>query len=203
MEDSLTDDEGDFIIERLQNRKIRLELGRLNTLKLIKSESYEKIFSEKKYIFGNNTPPSNSHNYNFLFINSSKDFDTPIDYSPHQCPICFDIIWRDTDIIECFNCNQIFCNKCYSAMRIDCEQHEKNLQCPMCRAVLLEYFNDVEMPRNPLHIDNDNDIENQNVTQNVTQNINQENDRRHNNSLLYLFLMILILILLVIIIIGG
>ena len=198
MEESLTDDEGDFIIERLQNRKIRLELGRLNTLKLIKSESYEKIFSEKKYIFGNNTPPSNSHNYNFLFINSSKDFDTPIDYSPHQCPICFDIIWRDTNIIECFNCNQIFCNKCYSAMRTDCEKHEKNLQCPMCRAVLLEYFNDAEMPRNPLHIDNDNDIENQNVTQ----NINQENDRRHNNSLLYIFLMILILILLVIITIG-
>ena len=38
-------------------------------------------------------------------------------------------------------------------MRIDCDKHEKNLQCPMCRAVLLEYFNDVEMPRNPLHIE--------------------------------------------------
>ena len=143
------------------------------------------------------------NNYNFLFINSSKDFDTPIDYLPHQCPVCFEIIWRDTNIIECFNCNQIFCNKCYNIMRNDCDKHEKNLQCPMCRAVLLEYFNDGEMPRNPLHIDNDNDIENQNVTQNVTQNINQENDRRHNNSLLYLFLMILILILLVIITIGG
>lgn len=200
MEESLTDDEGDFIVERLQNRKIRLEIGKLNTLKLIRSESYEKIFHDKRYIFGNNTPPSNTHNYNFLFINSSKDFDTPIDYLPHQCPVCFEIIWRDTNIIECFNCNQIFCNKCYNIMRNDCDKHEKNLQCPMCRAVLLEYFNDIEMPRNPLHIESD--VENENVPRNINQNQNEENDRRHNNSLLYLFLMIIILVLLVIITIG-
>ena len=76
-------------------------------------------------------------------------------------------------------------------MRTDCDSHEKNLHCPMCRAVLLEYFNDIEMPRNPLHIESD--IENQNV------NRNQETERKRNNSLLYLFLMILILLLLVLI----
>ena len=83
-------------------------------------------------------------------------------------------------------------------MRNDCDKHEKNLQCPMCRAVLLEYFNDVEMPRNPLHIESN--VENENVPRNINQN--EENDRRHNNSLLYLFLMIIILVLLVIITIG-
>ena len=47
MEESLTDDEGDFIVERLQNRKIRLEIGKLNTLKLIRSKVMKKYFMIK------------------------------------------------------------------------------------------------------------------------------------------------------------
>ena len=192
-----TDDEGDFIFERLQNRKIRLELSRLNSFKLIKTHSYEKIFDDRKYLFGNNTPPSNTKECNYIFIDYSKDLDSAINFNPQSCPVCFEVMWRDTNIIECFYCNNAFCNACYNEMKTNCDRHEKNLQCPLCRAILLEYYND-QRPLTPLNIESD--IESQeliNTTRNITRTImtDQAPANNRNNSILYICLTILLLFL--------
>ena len=158
MEHYLRDDENHFLIERLQNRKIRLELGRLKTQNLDMRENYEQIFENERFTFGNTTPPSNTQQYHYLFFNNYKDLDTPVvDYSPHTCPICFEMIWRDTNIIECFNCSNIFCQRCYNTMRESSMHHEKNLNCPLCRAVLVQYYS-----AETFNIEND--VENQNNT---------------------------------------
>ena len=198
-----TDDEGNFILERLQNRKIRLELSRLNSFKLIKTHSYEKIFDDRKYLFGNNTPPSNTKEYNYVFIDYSKDVDSEINFYPEECPVCFEIMWRDTNIIECFYCNNAFCIACYNKMKTDCDRHEKNLHCPLCRAILLEYYND-QRPLTPLSIEND--IESQeiiNTTRNTTRTIvtDQSPPNNRNNSILYICLTILLLMLMGLIVI--
>ena len=46
-------------------------------------------------------------------------------------------------------------------MNNECHRHEKDLKCPLCRAVLLEYYNDLS--GNTLHeLNMESDIENQN-----------------------------------------
>ena len=188
MEHYFKDDETHFLIERLQNRKIRLELARLKTKNLELKDKYEEIFDNQEFSFGNTTPPSNTKQCDFTFIKDSKTIDICAEYLPQQCPICFELIWRDTNVIECFNCNKIICGDCYDKMNTVCHSHKKHLNCPFCRAVLLEYYNDLSGNRvHELNIESD--IENQN-------NAANREERRRDNSILYLFLMILILILL-------
>ena len=46
-------------------------------------------------------------------------------------------------------------------MNNECHRHEKDLKCPLCRAVLLEYYNDLS--GNTLHeLNIESDIENHN-----------------------------------------
>lgn len=199
MEHYLRDDEDHFLIERLQNRKIRLELGRLKTQNLDMRENYEQIFENERFTFGNTTPPSNTQQYHYLFFNNYKDLDTPVvDYSPRRCPICFETIWRDTNIIECFNCSNIFCQRCYNTMRESSMHHEKNLNCPMCRAVLVQYYS-----TETLSIEND--VENQNniaaPAANPTTNINnitinQQSEPRPNSILITFLVFVIVMILL-------
>ena len=195
----VSDDEGEFKFERLQNRKIRLELSRLNSFKLIKTHSYEKIFDDKKYLFGNNTPPSNTKEYNYIFIDYSKDLDAAINFYPQECPICFEVMWRDTNIIECFYCNNAFCNACYHKMKNTCDRHKKNLHCPLCRATLLEYYND-QRPLTPLNIESDiesDEIINSTINNEVANIVTNQTPQRNNdsNAILYIFLTILLLML--------
>ena len=192
MEHYFKDDETHFLIERLQNRKIRLELARLKTKNLELKDKHEEIFDNQQFSFGNTTPPSNTKQHDFTFIKDSKNMDICVEYLPQQCPICFELIWRDTNIIQCFNCDKIICNECYEKMNNECHRHEKDLKCPLCRAVLLEYYNDLS--GNTLHeLNIESDIENQN------DRIENNESRQRDNSLLYLFLMILILIFLTVI----
>ena len=168
-----------------------MELAILKTKNLELKDKYEEIFDNQDFSFGNTTPPSNTKQYDFTFIKDSKNMDICVEYLPQQCPICFELIWRDTNIIQCFNCDKIICNECYEKMNNECHRHEKDLKCPLCRAVLLEYYNDLS--GNTLHeLNIESDIENQN-------NAANHEERRRDNSILYLFLMILILIFLTVI----
>ena len=251
--------EKDYLMERLQNRKIRIELTRLNTinnhlLRNIKSYNYEKIFQDKRFSFGKSTPPSNTDSLTNTYYNSdsnleqfadsapdsapdfppdSEPYSAPlylsdsaplhlsdslphylldslpentIDYFPEQCPICFNVIWRDTNIIECFFCKKILCHDCYDKMKESCIHHEKQLKCPMCRAILLDYYNE-QTPLNPLYIDNDIEANQQlAVVQNIReQNRGQQNrdadDPGNDNYILYLSFGILMIIIMVIVVI--
>ena len=71
MEHYLRDDEDHFLIERLQNRKIRLELGRLKTQNLDVRKTMSK-YLKTRFTFGNTTPPSNTQQYHYLFFNNYK-----------------------------------------------------------------------------------------------------------------------------------
>ena len=51
MEHYFKDDETHFLIERLQNRKIRLELARLKTKNLELKDKYEEIFENQDFCF--------------------------------------------------------------------------------------------------------------------------------------------------------
>ena len=50
MEHYFKDDETHFLIERLQNRKIRLELARLKTKNLELKDKYEEIFDNQDFL---------------------------------------------------------------------------------------------------------------------------------------------------------
>ena len=65
--------------------------------------------------------------------------DDYIDYIPSPCPICFDPIWRDTNIITCFYCDKNICLKCYINIDEQCANNNNKLLCPLCRGLFVDY----------------------------------------------------------------
>ena len=131
------DEDNHFKLERIQNRQLRLENYLLKNNNML-----DEI--ENTYLLKNSTPPSSSSNlYNFDYLkDNSKDLETGYDYEPFSCPICFDIIWRDTSDITCFYCNKSFCFKCYLILEKTAYDNNTELSCPLCRGIFTTYQNE-------------------------------------------------------------
>jgi hypothetical protein len=145
--------------QRLQNRKLRLE-------------ALDPTYTdENAYLLGNTTPPSKTHNELSILppniitttkpvcndtnktvleqavlqdINLTRDLEMGYDFIPEPCPICFEIMWRDTVVVECFYCDKKYCNNCYQ--KIEQTNHERHLPntCPLCRGIYVNYESDQE-----------------------------------------------------------
>ena len=170
--------------QRLQNRKLRLE-------------ALDPTYTdENAYLLGNTTPPSKTHNeYSVLppntstttkpvcndtsktileqaklwDINLTRDLEMGYDFIPEPCPICFEIIWRDTQVVECFYCDKKYCNQCYqNIQRANHERHLPNT-CPLCRGIYVDYESDQEA-------EHENENENE---ENILQVDRQQRRRNH------------------------
>lgn len=145
--------------QRLQNRKLRLEAL---------DPTY---MDENAYLLGNTTPPSKTQNeFSILQPNTSsiakpvcnntnktileqavlwdlnltRDLEMGYDFIPEPCPICFEIMWRDTEFVECFYCGKKYCDSCYR--NIEQANHERHLPstCPFCRGIYVDYESEQE-----------------------------------------------------------
>ena len=124
-----------FLYERHQNRQLRIE-----KLKLITND----FSNDNNYYYKNITPPSSSNNLIKNYINISKETDDYIDYIPTPCPICFDPIWRDTNVITCFYCDKNICLKCYITIDEQCANNNNKLLCPLCRGLFIDYTTETD-----------------------------------------------------------
>ena len=133
-------DDNSFLYERDQNRRLRLE-----KIKLLTNDF--SSLSDDIFLYKNITPPtsSNSLNKTSNIFDVSKETDDYLDYIPSQCPICFDTIWRDTNIITCFYCDKTICFKCYTNMDEECAENNKELLCPLCRGLFIDYSQEQNM----------------------------------------------------------
>ena len=127
-------DDNSFLYERDQNRRLRVE-----RLKLLTND-FSSI-NDEIFLYKNITPPTSSNNLcKFSNIyDLSKEMDDFLDYIPSQCPICFDTIWRDTNVITCFYCEKTICFKCYANMDEECANNNKEFLCPLCRGLFIDY----------------------------------------------------------------
>lgn len=123
-----------FLYEREQNRRLRVE-----RLKLLNND-FSSI-NDEFFLYKNITPPTSSNNlYKFTHIyDFSKETDDFLDYRPIQCPICFDTIWRDTNVITCFYCENTICFECYANMDEESANTNKEFLCPLCRGLFIDY----------------------------------------------------------------
>ena len=67
----------------------------------------------------------NNHNHNH---NHSHNHSHPRSnlFEPYACPVCFKVIWKDDQVIECETCNKTVCFFCVKNMYIYARAHQNS-----------------------------------------------------------------------------
>ena len=83
----------------------------------------------------------------------SSDDTSKINYVPYNCPICYNIIWRDLSSYICNECENKFCYNFFNNIK------NNNNSCPFCRQKL-EYL--IPISEINTNSNNNNEITNRN-----------------------------------------
>ena len=86
----------------------------------------------------------------------SKDDTYKPSFIPVQCPICFDCIWEEHDVVECLSCSKVLCTTCCDGMKAtpalvykSREDRKKYISCPFCRKKRFSLVHDIEQGVSP------------------------------------------------------
>jgi hypothetical protein len=82
-----------------------------------------------------------------IVIKSSKDDNDTPSFVPEKCPICFEWVWDDEQLMKCSECGGKVCAVCCHIMRIRTKNSaRKGVSCPLCRTERFISPADVEAP---------------------------------------------------------
>ena len=120
----------------------------------------------------------------------SVDDNSKIDFIPSKCPICLDVMWRDTISFSCLRCQEKICYNCIINIM------ETANTCPFCRYKITSIIEEMELDN--LLINDDYDDSYSNESENENQDTNVESDEKNCKKYIYQCLMISLFVLLLI-----
>ena len=82
---------------------------------------------------------------------TSKDDTSTPSFQPVKCPICFEVVWENDQVITCSSCGQHICVLCTDGMkqssnlvRTGSKDRRRFVMCPLCMNSKIYLTEDVE-----------------------------------------------------------